>query len=172
KKPIEAQHGRDMRTPDGRDVDNRAVDQLDTCIRREDAGCAHAREVRHRESVAAGLCDALRHEITIASGWICSHGRGAIACARRRMLLRAKHHQYREMNAFLSDCRHALRLYVRTPGSSLIAVAVLALGESDTERLSGGPHGLVDRLADELSTIEAAANLRPPGLIVIGRAHV
>src|SRR5690606_8564711 len=102
------------------------------------------------------------------------------------------------MNAFLDDCRHALRLYVRTPGSSLIAVAVLAIsmafvsaflslyvnlalkphpgfrrgdritsvGESDIERLTGVPGTLVDRLADETSTIEAAANVRAERLIV------
>jgi len=32
------------------------------------------------------------------------------------------------MTGILTDCRHALRLYVRTPGASAIAVAVLAIG--------------------------------------------
>jgi len=32
------------------------------------------------------------------------------------------------MSHFWNDCRHALRLYVRTPGASLIAVFVLAVG--------------------------------------------
>ena len=32
------------------------------------------------------------------------------------------------MTGFLNDCRHALRLYRRTPGGSLIAVGVLAVG--------------------------------------------
>jgi membrane associated rhomboid family serine protease len=32
------------------------------------------------------------------------------------------------LGVLLDDCRHALRLYVRTPGASLIAVAVLAIG--------------------------------------------
>lgn len=32
------------------------------------------------------------------------------------------------MKGFFSDCRHALRLYLRTPGTSLIVVAMLAVG--------------------------------------------
>ena len=32
------------------------------------------------------------------------------------------------MKGFFADCRHAVRLYIRTPGASLIAVLVLAVG--------------------------------------------
>ena len=32
------------------------------------------------------------------------------------------------MKGLRADCRHALRLYLRTPGASLIAVGVLAVG--------------------------------------------
>ena len=96
------------------------------------------------------------------------------------------------MNALLHDCRHAVRLYVRTPGASLIAVFVLAvsmafvcaflslyvdlalkphpgfshgnritsIGQSDGDFLQGVPYALIDRLADELPSIAAAASVR------------
>jgi len=92
---------------------------------------------------------------------------------------------------FFKDCRHAVRLYRRTPGGSLIALGVLAVstafvgaflslyvdqvlrplpgfeesghlatvGQSDGEYLRGFPYEIVAQLADEMTTIEAAAML-------------
>ena len=93
------------------------------------------------------------------------------------------------MNGILTDCRHALRLYVRTPGASAIAVAVLAIGMAfvgaflslyvdlvlrphrgfEQSRqiatigqnlggdLTGIAFGNFERLADEMTSIEAIA---------------
>jgi len=95
------------------------------------------------------------------------------------------------VNSFLADCRHALRLYVRTPGASLIAVGVLAIGIAFVGsflslyvdlalrphpgfersgrlatigptlegRMQGMPSAIVERLPEEMTSIEAAGGL-------------
>lgn len=93
------------------------------------------------------------------------------------------------MRGIVTDCHHALRLYRRTPGASLIAVAVLAIaiafvgsflslyvdlvlrphpGFERSEGLTSmGPtlggsalgirYDIVERIADEMASVEAAA---------------
>ena len=93
------------------------------------------------------------------------------------------------MSALLADCRHALRLYVRTPGASLLAVAALAIGmaffcaflslyvdlvlrphpgfeqssrimtigQNTGTNLSGITYEAVERIDDEMNSLEAAA---------------
>lgn len=90
------------------------------------------------------------------------------------------------MRGPLSDLRHALRIYLRTPWSSLIAVLVLAigiafvsafislyvdlvlkphagfedsgdivtLGQNDGRRLQGLPAGMIERMAEEATTLD------------------
>ena len=102
------------------------------------------------------------------------------------------------MRGFLGDCRHALRLYCRTPGGTLISVLVLAVGmafvgtflslyvdlvlrphpgfeqsgrlatiwQRNESGFSTAQHELVERLADEMATVDvAAASFLAPTLI-------
>ena len=93
------------------------------------------------------------------------------------------------MKGLFADCRHAARLYLRTPGASLIAVCVLAVGMAfvgaflslyvdlvlrphpgfeESSRIAtigrntgtdllGITYELVDRISDEVTSVEAAA---------------
>ncbi len=103
------------------------------------------------------------------------------------------------MRGLLTDCRHALRLYVRTPGSSLIAVAALSIGlacvvafvslyiglghrahpgfedggrivsfgwRSNGNVSSSLLASLIHRIAEESTTLEAAAGSAVQGLRV------
>ena len=95
------------------------------------------------------------------------------------------------MRGFLADCKHALRLYLRTPLASLIAIGVLAVGmgfvalflslyidlvlqphrgfEQPGELVTFGPGDpqnigtmskeLIDRIASEVTSLEAAAGI-------------
>lgn len=102
------------------------------------------------------------------------------------------------MTGLIADCRHAVRLYARTPVASAFAVAALALamafvsaflslyiglavrapagfehgdrivtlGLTDGETLDELPYALIERLAEEMSSIDAAAGSTtvPPGI--------
>ena len=102
------------------------------------------------------------------------------------------------MKGLPADCRHALRLYLRTPGASLIAVSVLAVGmafvgaflslyvdlvlrpepaleqsrQIATTGQNGGPSlfGLpievVDRMTEEMNSIEAVGFARNANVLV------
>lgn len=98
------------------------------------------------------------------------------------------------MKGLIDDLKHALRLYRRTPGSSLMVVAVLAIGMafvaaflslysdlilrpepgferkggrivsvgvSDGRNAGGLPFELLERMADEVTTLEALAGASP-----------
>jgi hypothetical protein len=103
----------------------------------------------------------------------------------------------------LADCKHAIRLYLRTPVSSSIAVVVLAVGMAfvgaflslyvdlvlrphpgfeQSSRIAtigqqlglqrtgpgliGIPHALVERIAEEMTSIEAAASFAATSTLV------
>jgi predicted permease len=100
------------------------------------------------------------------------------------------------VRVLLADCKHALRLYLRTPGSSLIAVIVLAvgmafvsaflslyvdlalkpfpgiedssrlvtIGQVDGTRFNGIPIGLVDRMSEEVTALEAVVAIESTGV--------
>jgi hypothetical protein len=102
------------------------------------------------------------------------------------------------VKVFLNDCRHALRLYIRTPSSSLIAVSVLAvgmafvgsflslyvdlvlrphpgfeqsrqiatIGQNTGTDLTGITYEAVARIADEMTSIEAAAMFTSATLLI------
>lgn len=93
------------------------------------------------------------------------------------------------MNGLLADCLHGVRLYVRTPVASVIAITVLAvasafvaaffsmyvdlilradpgfeasnriatIGQNDGRQLIGVPLGIIERIAKEVTSIEAVA---------------
>ena len=97
------------------------------------------------------------------------------------------------MTGLLADCRHALRLYARTPAASLISVFVLAIGTAFVcaflslyvdlilrphpgfedsgriatvgqvggEQLLGLPYLVVERMSEELGSVEAVAASLP-----------
>jgi ABC-type antimicrobial peptide transport system permease subunit len=102
------------------------------------------------------------------------------------------------VTGLLADCRHALRLYARTPGASLISVFVLAIGtafvcaflslyvdlilrphpgfeDSDRiatvgqvggEQLLGLPFLVVERMSEELGSVEAVAASHPLTVLI------
>ncbi len=102
------------------------------------------------------------------------------------------------MKGLSADCRHAVRLYARTPGASLIAIGVLAVGLAfvgaflslyvdlvlrphpgfeQSSRLAtigqnsgtvflGVPFEMFERIADDMTSIEAAAMLGSASTLV------
>jgi predicted permease len=100
------------------------------------------------------------------------------------------------MKGLFTDFRHAIRLYARTPGASLIAVLALAVAiafvgaflalyvdlvlrphpgieqsnrlvsivQNDGARSSGLPIALIDRMADEMTSLEAVAGVEATGV--------
>jgi len=100
------------------------------------------------------------------------------------------------VKGLLADCKHALRLYWRTPVASLIAIVVLAvgmafvsaflslyvdlvlrphpgieqsgdivsIGQSDGTRFTGVPIALIERMADEVSSLDAVVGIESTGL--------
>ena len=101
------------------------------------------------------------------------------------------------MNGFIADCRHGLRLHARTPGTSLIAVTVLAVGvafvvaflslyvdlvlrpppgfeQSGRIATIGGrlPHAVVDHMAGEMTSLDAVAQVHRTGALIDSDAEV
>lgn len=102
------------------------------------------------------------------------------------------------MKGLLADLKHALRLYWRTPASSLIAVVVLAvgmafvgaflslyadlalrpnpgiedsrhivtIGQIDGTRFTGIPIALIERMAEEMSSLEAVVGVEATSMPV------
>jgi predicted permease len=95
------------------------------------------------------------------------------------------------VTGFLTDCKHALRLYLRTPLASFIAVVVLGIGmgvvtlflslyvelllrphpgfeqprelvtfgPGDAQNISSMPRDLLDRIADDVSSLQVVAGV-------------